>query len=304
MRHRSGATRPGGRPAYTLLEVLLAATIGVLLLGALYVAVDIHLRHAQIGREVIEQSTLARRLITRMASDLTPNLAAPEPARYRQSNSPPGGAAGQGGATPPAGGTTAGTGTGATTPTATASTPAAATTGGLIQPTFNFTVQGWSDRVIVYATRVPRELLQRPSSPDADPVQVFGDLRRISYWVEPEGSPTAGLHRKELKLLTAETSDDEAFQADEGAEGRPLAEEVRSLAFQYWDGSAWQDTWDGTAVGGDGVTPIGPPLAINITLGVALPGGQAGEPRLKVYSYTVSIPTANGATTQTTGEQP
>src|SRR5262249_50677043 len=163
-----------------------------------------------------EQSTLARRLITRMASDLTPNLAAPEPARYRQSNSPSGGAAGPGGTTPPAGGgTTAGAGTAATPPPTAPSPPAAAPAGGPLQPTLNFTVQGWSDRVIVYATRVPRELLQRPSSPDADPIQVFGDLRRISYWVEPEGSPTAGLHRKELKLLTAETSDDEAFQVDE-----------------------------------------------------------------------------------------
>ena len=48
------------RPGYTLLEVLLASAIGVLLMGALYVAMDVQLRHAQAGRELIEQGTLVR----------------------------------------------------------------------------------------------------------------------------------------------------------------------------------------------------------------------------------------------------
>src|SRR5438093_297614 len=40
------------RSGYTLLEVLLALSIAVLLLGALYVAMDLQLRHADAGREV------------------------------------------------------------------------------------------------------------------------------------------------------------------------------------------------------------------------------------------------------------
>ena len=51
-----------------------------------------------------------------------------------------------------------------------------------------------------------------------------------------------------------------------------IAEEVKSLQFQYWDGSAWQDSWDGTVAGSDGSTPIGPPPAIAITIGVPAPG--------------------------------
>ena len=37
-----------GRPGFTLLEVVLATAIAVLLLGALYVAVDMQLGYAQM----------------------------------------------------------------------------------------------------------------------------------------------------------------------------------------------------------------------------------------------------------------
>src|SRR5438105_10290523 len=74
------------RRAFTLLEVLLATAIGVLLLAGLYVAVDIQLRHAQIARDVVEESTLARALFARISSDIGQNLGPVLPA-------PPAGAA-------------------------------------------------------------------------------------------------------------------------------------------------------------------------------------------------------------------
>ena len=55
------------RPAYTLLEVLLATAIGVLLLAALYIALDVQFTSAQAGRDTIERTTLARSLLARMA---------------------------------------------------------------------------------------------------------------------------------------------------------------------------------------------------------------------------------------------
>ena len=38
-----------------------------------------------------------------------------------------------------------------------------------------------------------------------------------------------------------------------------IADEVRSLQFQYFDGTDWQDSWDSTTLGSDGITPIGSP---------------------------------------------
>src|SRR5437868_1361364 len=96
------------RPAYTLLEMLLATAISALLLGALYVAVSMQLRHAQAGRDVIEQTTLARALLTRMGRDIrlcvtpaapTPFLLGPGPSSGSGSPSGSGSATGSSGQT-------------------------------------------------------------------------------------------------------------------------------------------------------------------------------------------------------------
>ena len=84
----------------------------------------------------------------------------------------------------------------------------------------------------------------------------------------------------------------EADSPDAGdANSKLLAAEVKSVQFQYFDGSEWEDSWDGTQAGSDGVTPIGPPLAIAVTLGIAGPDGE-----VKTYRHVVAIPTANNPT--------
>src|SRR6478672_3210091 len=71
------------RPAYTLLEILLALAIAVILLAALYSAVGYQLRQAQSGRDVTAQTTLSRSIVARIESDVTSSLALSDPARFR-----------------------------------------------------------------------------------------------------------------------------------------------------------------------------------------------------------------------------
>ena len=59
------------RSAYTLLEMLLATTIALLILYGLYVAMDLMVFSAQVGREVVEEATLSRSVVTRMTNDLS-----------------------------------------------------------------------------------------------------------------------------------------------------------------------------------------------------------------------------------------
>src|SRR5438034_10612859 len=75
------------RSGFTLLEVLLASTIGVLLLSALYVAVNVQLHHAQAGRDLVQRGTLARGLLARIARDISPTLAPALPTSGSQSSS-------------------------------------------------------------------------------------------------------------------------------------------------------------------------------------------------------------------------
>ena len=89
-----------------------------------------------------------------------------------------------------------------------------------------------------------------------------------------------------------ESADDSAVRINvfvRGADGR--------LWERYWDGTAWQQSWDGTQLGQDGQTPLGPPLAIAITMTIA-PSGKGAEAddqnNWKSYRHVVSILTANG----------
>src|SRR5260370_4106696 len=118
------------RPAYTLLEVLLASAIGVLLMGGLYVAVDVQLRHAPAGPEVVQQGTPARALLARMTSHINASVGPVQPVVTGSS-----GSGGAGGAMSSGGGGRAsrrtsgapGTGAGATatsTPARSSSAPA------------------------------------------------------------------------------------------------------------------------------------------------------------------------------------
>lgn len=272
--------------AFTLLEVLLAMTIGVLLLGALYVAVDLHLRHAQTAREIVEESTLARALLDRMASDIGQNIGPIRPAI--PSGSGGGGAAA---ASTASSGATSGTGT----TTSTTTTTAAPATTGMSAFQFNVGVQGDAQHLVLCTSRVPRELSGRQAA-TAGPVS---DLRRIMYWMEGSGDAAAGLARQELLQVT---SDDAAGQSPTNLPDDPalvIAGEVKDLTFSYFDGSNWQDTWDGTTVGPDGQTPIGPPVAIRISLTIS----SADKRSTKSFRRVVVIPTANGLPQQgaTTG---
>jgi hypothetical protein len=307
--------RSSRRPAFTLLEVLLASTIGVLLMGALYVAVSMQLRHAQVARQVVEQSTLVRALLTRMDSDISTNIGPVPPVIASSSggSSGMGGGGGGGGSaagsgTGSAGGssTTGATGTGSGSTgssgsSSSSSSTASTTSSNAVQ--FNLMVQGDATHLVLYVSKVPRELNWNmdPSNTDGQPAVT--DQRRITYWLVGGGDSPLGLARQEYKPVT---SSDAATNVPPDVPDEPsyvIAEEVKSLNFSYFDGSSWQDTWDGTAPGADGTTPQGPPLAIAITIGIANPGanGEIGGPdNLKTFRHVVAIPTANGLPQQTT----
>ena len=285
---------PARRRAFTLLEVLLAAGIGVLLLAALYVAVDIQLRHSQGGRDVIEQSTLARALVHRMANDVTPAVAPPSPTRFQSSSGQGAGGGSQGGQAATGAAGTGSSASGAASASSSGSGGSSSSSTGSVN--YVFTLQGSSSQLTVYLSRIPREVMIPPAQQtDSDNPPETSDLRRISYWLAGDGS--LGLARQELLLVT---SDDAANVPPDGIGNEGdyvIAPEVTSLSFSYFDGTNWQDSWDGTTPGGDGVTPIGPPMAVAVVLGMVPPGAAPGTPA-KTYRYVIPIATANG-TTQT-----
>lgn len=58
------------RGAFTLLELVLAFGLMVVVLGAIALSVDLHLRVAQLGRQQVEEAQLARVILQRIADDI------------------------------------------------------------------------------------------------------------------------------------------------------------------------------------------------------------------------------------------
>jgi prepilin-type N-terminal cleavage/methylation domain-containing protein len=267
------------RPAFTLLEVVLATAIGVILLAALYTAMGLQLRYAKAGRDVVEKGNLVRTIMARIRNDITQNLG---PQNIGAGSSAPANSAGAGSGSPSS--TSPDTSGGSTT--SNNQTPASSAIS--TQITFNLGVQGDASRLILYVSRVPREaLMVNNASGDAlVPNPGIGDLRRITYWMANGG----GLAWQEVLQVTSDEAMNVLPPNVPNEANFVIAEEVKSLAFSYFDGTNWQDTWDGTVAGPDGQTPIGPPLAIKMEMEIATPGTQ----KVEKYSQVVFIPTANG----------
>ncbi len=300
------------RPGFTLLEVVLATGIAVMLIGGLYVAVDMQLRLAQESREVVQESTLSRALFDRMDNDGSLVVDLSDPARFRlaaasSSSTTSSGTTGSSSTAGTSPSTTPSTTTSTTTSTATGTASSSSsstsststdsgTTDAVIVP---LGVMGDSETLHLFVSRVPREALAQLNNADATP-PVVSDLRRVSYWLAGgDGSP-AGLARQEVPLIT---SDDALQNLPPGIDNESsyvLADEVRSLSFQYFDGTDWQDSWDSTVLGADGVTPIGSPRAVAVTIGIAPSRGPGTSPtddaNLKTYRHVLVIPSANGTT--------
>lgn len=253
------------RSAYTLLEVLLALGIATLLLAGLYVSMEVQLGLADAGRNRVDEAALARSLLNRIAADVAPALT---PIRGSTSASSSSGAAPT---------TTDTTGSSATSTTTTTNLNA-------VTP-FNCGVNGDLDRLTMFISRAPT-ISRGTADADAAPNGVPPDVRRVTYWRASD----LGLARQEISRVTAE-GENSALPPDVPDEASfVISAEVDSIEFKYFDGAAWQDTWDGAAISADGVTPIGPPRAVKVVIGIRSPSSG----RVTTYSHVMAIQTANG----------
>jgi prepilin-type N-terminal cleavage/methylation domain-containing protein len=274
------------RRGYTLLEVILTMIIAVLLLGALYGALQLQLRHAQAGRDTVEHSTLARVLFNRIDIDVGGGINLADPSRFRlQANNQSAGGSASG-----SGSTNSNTTNNSTTGGSGGSgSGSSAATNSIILP---MGVQGDSERLTLYLSKVPREIYGRKPT---DAGQVTSDLRRVTYWL----AAGKGLAHQEVLVITSQDADPSNLPMGSDEEKAVFAPEVRNVHFSYFDGTNWQDSWDATTLGSDGVTPIGPPRAIAIDIDIARTWTlRRDEEKLVHYRHVVAIPSANGATQQ------
>ncbi len=244
------------RAGFTLLEVMLASALAVVLMAALYVALDIQLRLAVSGRDLIEQATLERAVTQRFENDLTSVI---------------------GPVAPPVSVTVAATtGSAATTDGSDVITDASSTTDTI---PFQAGVVGDSGTLTIFVSRSTKT------------AEGQADIRRITYWVTERG-----LARQEISFVTSEqvaNNLEPVIEQDKEAGDYVIADEVTAAVFEYWDGSAWAESWDGAELGADGKSPKGPPAAVRVRLTVTVPGQK--DP--KEVRHTVAVRSAAGPAT-------
>jgi hypothetical protein len=262
------------RSAYTLLEMTLALAIALVILGAVYEFLNRQISTAEAGRTLVEESALARVILDSMATDIAGNLGGIDPLQLQGTS----------------GSSSSNSGSGTT------SAADAAIAAESFVPQFNLGVFGTDSVLILSTSRVPRELVASDKlKMDSSQLTPVSDIRRISYWYVPD-EPNSGLARQEVNLATSTDLDTQPPDLP-NAQSMIFAPEVKGLQFEYFDGTNWQSSWDGTQLGSDGQTPIGPPAAVRITLTLKSKDGQ----RTRDYKHVVALPAGNNFLAQRIG---
>lgn len=288
-RHNPAARRRAG---FTLLEILLASLLAALLLAALYAAMHTTLQQTQVTRDAVESENLSRGVFNKITIDLSGTLA-PLPPKSGGNSAASGGtttaaSTASTASTDPAASAT-GTTAAATDPATAGATDSA--TAFTAAPLFQGGVVGQEQLLVLFLGKVPETFGRY-----GETGQVRADQRQVIY----KFVSGRGLYRVERPWVTA---DNMTLDLDPDApDAVLLAEEVVELLFEFCDGTSWVSTWDGTVPGPDGVTPLGPPRAVRVTLTLTIPSGK-GE-LTKQVSQVIAVRSAPGTYTPPLLEAP
>ncbi len=295
----------GRRSAFTLLEILLASLIAILLLAALYFAMDMTLRQTAESRDAVDIDNLSRGVFTRVNIDLSGSLG-PLPPKS-------GGNAASSGSSSSSTPTAASADPTMATATTAATDPTAALTAAATDPTaalaaatdaaatpqaadlsFQAGVIGSAKQLTVFVSRLPGTLTSAKGLTEIPGTQLPSDLYRITYWLGQNG----GLCRQERPWVTADGVRNSSDPDLSDEVGDTLVQEVTDATFEYFDGSSWLPSWDGTQSSPDGVTPTGPPRAVRLKLTFSIPTTRPGNaPYEHSVEQVIPIRTAPGPNT-------
>ncbi len=263
--------RGGPRTAFTLLEVILALALSLLVLMALSMAIDTHLRVVDKGRRHVEQAQLARALLHRIADDIRSavrydpqHITIILPALKVASLEDMAAEAGFGemdfGEVEDEEATVAET----TEP----------------PPIPGIYGNAWELQVDV--SRLPRIDQFQSSLVASGEMGEVADrtsaVKTVAYYVVQENSVAAalggpvrkGLVRRELDRAVTSFAAEIGTLWDMEADLEPIAPEVLALEFEYFDGYEWVAEWDSDELGGL-------PMAIRIAITLQSPAADEND---------------------------
>lgn len=259
------------RRGFTLLEVMLSLTLAIILLGAIYAAIEQSWRLTASGRHEMARSQVTRALIKRIAQDVRAVMFVPPPPSDGETDETASTTGTSTAGSASTGTNTTGTATGTTTDTTTTgmteTEPSAKSIG----------IRGDATRIELHISRSRRDL-NFAANVDGNNVETrTSDLQAVTYSLALGGSGStggSGLIRSEGDRLIVQAIESDGGDALTASRSEPLAPEVSSLAFRYFDGAAWYTVWDSTE---NGYLP----RAIEVSIGFT-PVGTRGGPLINV----------------------
>lgn len=281
------------RRGFTLLELLLASVIAAMLLGALYLAMNMTLEQTQASRDASDVEDLHRGVINRMNVDLSATLGPLSPKLGAVSST----GSGESDMT----GDPTGDMTG--DPTGDATDPEM-----MVDPNMSETnvanvpfhggiygqMEGENSVLIIFASRVPGVLSTPGALVGGTATQTSSDLRRIAYWLGANG----GLCRDERVWVTADGIGNSLAPDRSNEESNTIAEEVVAFLVEYADGSGnWLTSWNSDT---SAAAMNGPPRAVRITMTFEFPSTRrGGQPVTKTLVQVIPVRTAPGVAVAT-----
>ena len=324
------------RVGLSLLELIVALALTVVVLGAIAMILNTHLRMLDVRRTDVEEAQLARAILQRIAGDLRsavsyekPDMAVFEKMLPKEDGGGRQGGTGGGGE---AGGTVEGgtesdTGTESSTGTGTTdeeSDLSLATTAVVLdQPG----LYGTQYELQVDISRVPRpDEYYSLLSPEGfmSLRDIPSDIKTVAYYLQgadvmsgasgglEQDAGRPGLVRRELDRRVTLFANQNGTAEPLLRRGELMAPEVVAMEFYYFDGLQWLTQWDSQSMGGlplavEVVLAIAPSSTEDELLGILPPGtltAGALPEDVMIFRTVVRIPTARiPETTSTTGAE-
>ena len=307
-----GTSRTNGMPrrGMTLLEVMLTLALTCMLLVAISMAIDLHLRMVDARRDDVERIQVARAVLNIIARDLQ---CAVEPCQTDFSALVSmAGKTNSGGSTSETAPETADTAgedpTGGTeetglddaiveAPADESATVAAGTIAGSSEPPPRPGLYGNQYELQVDVSRVPRvEEMRQVAASSLEPGlrDIPSEVKTVAYYLhDPEsglvtgdfrdaaGNPQRGLVRRSLDRAVTLHAANSASVTSLEQTGELIAPEIVAIEFQYFSGCEWVYEWDSDANGGL-------PVAVRITISL-IPDGQDASLESGAFPNTSSV---------------
>ncbi len=326
----SGLRKPR---AFSLLEVLIALALSVVVIGAISMAVRLHLITLEQQSKKIEYKQIARSVLMMVSNDLR-NAVQYKPIDYSVLEELAASQLAAQGITPPtgddSGGDTGGLGgdLGGSIPGG-GSLPGGGDSGGGSDDRDDSsgdeedsdpiamdeeevegrpTLIGNLSVLSLDVSRIPRLDEYNSLTQNDLTLQLPSDIKTVVYFVEESvnsaitpkfaiisNAAAGGLYRRQIDRSVAAYLEEEGVNVGLDQYAELIAPEIAQIAFRYFDGSEWQETWDSLEVGGF-------PPAVEITVVIDPERMNAGgsysyggfDPEtMERYRLVVALPTGD-----------